>query len=250
MSSAGDQQGANAGRTGLFSTTHWSAVLNAADGSAVGAPEALEKLCRTYWFPLYAYVRRSGHSPEDAQDLTQEFFAILLSKGYLARADCTRGKFRTFLLTSLKNFLTNEWHRAHAAKRGAHVEHLSFDGMEAERLYSHDAAHNLTPEKLYELSWAMALLELVRGRLREEYAAEGKAGRFDAAEQFLPGYQTELTYAEAARRLGVPEGTLKSDVTRLKRRYRDLLRAEIAHTVAEPADVTDELRHLMEVLGG
>ena len=250
MSSAGDQQGAKAGGSGWFNTTHWSVVLNAADGSAAGASEALEKLCRTYWYPLYAYVRRTGHSPEDAQDLTQEFFARFLARNYLARADRRRGKFRTFLLASLKNFLTNEWHRANATKRGAHVTHLSLDAIEAEQLYLKDASHNLTADKLYELSWALALLEHVRARVRQEYVAEGRGERFEAAEQFLPGCQTGLAYAEAARRIGVPEGTLKSDVNRLKRRYRELLRAEIAHTVAEPEGIADELRHLMKVLSG
>lgn len=237
-------------RAQWFSTTHWSVVLSAADGTAPGAHEALEKLCCTYWYPLYAYVRRKGHNPEDAQDLTQEFFARFLEKNYLSRADRQRGKFRTFLLTSLQHFLINEWHRAHAARRGAHAAHLPFDGTEAERLYRLDGAHDLTAEKLYELSWAMSLLEQVRRRVRQEYVAQGRAERFDAAEQFLPGYQTELTYSESARRLGMAEGTLKSDVHRVKQRYRELLRGEIANTVADPGDVADELRHLMKVLGG
>jgi len=233
-----------------FNTTHWSVVLAAGAGSSPNAHEALEKLCRTYWYPLYAYVRRKGHSPEDAQDLTQSFFGHFVEKNSVGRASRQRGKFRTFLLASLKNFLTNEWHRAHAAKRGAHATHISFDATEAEQLYAHDATRDLTAEKIYEQAWALAFLERVRARLREEYAADGRTERFDAAEQFLPGYQTELTYAEAARRLDIPEGTLKSDVNRLKRRYRELLRAEIAHTVAEPEEIADELRHLMKVLSG
>jgi RNA polymerase sigma-70 factor (ECF subfamily) len=233
-----------------FRTTHWSVVLAAGQSSSPGGREALERLCGDYWYPLYAYVRRKGHSPEDAQDLTQEFFARFLGRNYLARADRQRGKFRAFLLTSLKHFLTNEWHRAHAAKRGAHAMHISFDGTEAERLYRLEPAPDLTAESLYELSWAMSLLERVRARVRQEYVAEGRAERFDAAEQFLPGYQTEMTYTEAARQLGTPEGTLKSDVHRVKRRYGELLRAEIANTVAQPADIADELRHLMKVLSG
>jgi RNA polymerase sigma factor (sigma-70 family) len=233
-----------------FATTHWSVVLAAGDSALPRAAEALEQLCRTYWYPLYAYVRRKGHNPEDAQDLTQGFFARFLEKNYVTRAARERGRFRTFLLASVKNFLTNEWHRAHAAKRGAHATYVSFDASEAERLYGLEAAQAVTAEKLYELSWAMSLLERVRARVRQEAVAEGTGKRFDVAEQFLPGAEPELTYAEAAGRLGVPEGTLKSDVNRLKRRYRELLRAEIANTVAHPADVADELRHLMKVLSG
>ncbi len=233
-----------------FRTTHWSVVLATKAADSSQAAEALEKLCGTYWYPLYAYVRRKGYSPEDSEDLTQEFFARFLGKNYLARADRQRGRFRTFLLTSLKNFLANEWHRAHAAKRGSHATHIPFDVTDAERIYRLEPTHDLTAEHLYELSWAMSLLQQARARVRQEYVAENKAERFDAAEQFLPGLESGATYAEAARRLGVPEGTLKSDVHRVKQRYRQLLRAEIANTVAHPADIADELRHLMTVLGG
>src|SRR6266516_4576619 len=180
-----------------FATTHWSVVLTAGDSASPQVAEALEQLCRTYWYPLYAYVRRSGHSPEDGEDLTQAFFARLLEKRQLKSAQRERGKFRSFLLTSLKHFLTNEWHRARAVKRGAGAPHFHFDAVEVEHLYVLEATHDLTAEKLYELSWAMALLEQVRARMRQEYAAEGKAERFDAAEQFLPGEQSKMTYGEA-----------------------------------------------------
>src|SRR6266516_4646194 len=231
-----------------FATTHWSVVLTAGDSALPQAAEALEQLCRTYWYPLYAYVRRSGHDPQDAEDLTQSFFARVLEKKGFQRAQRERGKFRSFLLTSLKHFLTNEWHRARAVKRGGGAPHLHFDAVAAEHLYLLEPTHDLTAEKLYELSWATALLERVRARVRQEYVAEGKAERFDAAEQFLPGEQSKMTYGEASQRLGIPEGTLKSDVHRVKRRYRELLRAEIANTVAGPDDIADELRHLMRVL--
>jgi RNA polymerase sigma-70 factor (ECF subfamily) len=215
-----------------------------------GSREAFGELVRQFEGRIFNFLAQLTGNAHDAQDLTQEFFARFLGRNYLARADRQRGKFRAFLLTSLKHFLTNEWHRAHAAKSGAHAMHISFDGTEAERLYRLEPAPDLTAESLYELSWAMSLLERVRARVRQEYVAEGRAERFDAAEQFLPGYQTEMTYTEAARQLGTPEGTLKSDVHRVKRRYGELLRAEIANTVAQPADIADELRHLMKVLSG
>src|SRR2546426_7970152 len=238
------------GARSLFTTTHWSVVLQAADGSAPGAQEALEKLCRTYWYPLYAYVRRQGHSPEDAQDLTQEFFARLLEKQFFRQARPERGRFRSVLLTSLKHFLINEWHRATARKRGGGHTPVPLDTVLAERLYSREPAHDLAADKLYERGWALALMEQVRTWLRAEYEAEGKAERFEIVEQFFPGAESGSSYVEAARQLGIAEGTLKSDVHRFKQRYRQILRAEIAHTVARPEDVDEELRHLLAVVGG
>ena len=235
---------------GGFHTTHWTVVLAAGDSTSPRAAEALEQLCRTYWYPLYAYIRRSDFSPQDAEDLTQAFFVRLLEHGRLQLAQRDRGKFRTFLLTALKNFLANEWHRARAEKRGGGAPHLAFDSAEGEVLYQLEPAHDLTAEKLYEQSWATALLERVRLRVRQEYAAEGKADRFAAAEQFLPGEDGRKTYGEVAQTLGVPEGTLKSDVHRLKQRYGDLLRAEIMQTVERPEEIAEELRHLMRVLSG
>jgi DNA-directed RNA polymerase specialized sigma24 family protein len=250
MSSAGEHLGKSPADAEWFCTTHWSVVVTAGDSTSAQADEALERLCQTYWFPLYAFIRRKGVSPEDAEDLAQAFFARFLEKKYFRLARRARGKFRTFLLTSLKHFLANEWHRANAVKRGAGAAHLHFDAAEAEHRYLLEPAHELTAEKLYELSWAMSLLDRVRARVRQEYVADGRAERFEMAEQFLPGAESEPSYSEAARRFGVPEGTLKSDVHRLKQRYRELLRAEIANTVARPDDVADELRQLMRVLSG
>src|SRR6266496_402060 len=249
MALADSNQGSS-GKGQCFTTTHWSVVLQAAGGSAPGAQEALEQLCRTYWYPLYAYVRRQGHSPEDAQDLTQEFFARFLEKQIFRQARPERGRFRSFLLTSLKHFLVNEWHRATARKRGGGHTPVPLDTVLAERLYSREPSRDLAADKLYERSWALALLELVRARLRDEYAVEGRSDRFEIVERFLPGEESGLSYVEAARQLGMAEGTLKSDVHRFKQRYRQILRAEIAHTVARPEDVDEELRHLLAVLGG
>ena len=232
-----------------FATTHWSVVLAAGDTASPQADEALEQLCRTYWYPLYAYVRRDGYSPEDAQDLTQAFFERLLGRKSWRQARRERGRFRSFLLTSLKYFLINEWKRRTADKRGGRMPPVSLDALVAERLYGREAADLLTPDRLYERSWALTLLEQARARLKEEYAAQSKSKRFEIAEQYLPGVTSKVSYAEAARQLGIAEGTLKSDVHRLKQRYRELLRAEIANTVATRTEIAEELRHLMDVLG-
>jgi RNA polymerase sigma-70 factor (ECF subfamily) len=224
-------------------------VISAADTSAPGAQAALEELCRTYWYPLYAYVRRQGHSPEDAQDLTQEFFARFLAKKSFQLADRQRGRFRSFLLTTLKHFLVNEWERSTAQKRGGRNPHVPVDTVTGENLYSQDLSHGLTADLVYERNWALALLRRVHDRLRRDYANAGKAERFGQLEPFLPGEKSDLTYAEAARQLGLPEGTVKSEVSRLKKRFGDLLRSEIAHTVSSPDEINDELRHLIKVVG-
>ncbi len=233
----------------LFATTHWSVVLSAADTAAPQGQAALEELCRVYWYPLYTYVRRQGHSSEDAQDLTQEFFARFLARKYFRLADRQRGRFRSFLLTSLKHFLINEWERASAEKRGPRAT-IPIDTVLAESLYSREASNELPADRTYERNWAIATLKRVRDRLEQDYARQGKAERFSQLEKFLPGQRGELTYAEAAALLGVAEGTLKSDVNRLKKRYRELVRAEIASTVASPGEIDDELRYLIVVLSG
>jgi len=210
---------------------------------------ALEQLCRTYWFPLYAHVRRRGYSAEDAQDLTQEFFARLLAKDWLGLADPSRGRFRSFLLASLNHFLANEWHKVRAEKRGGNRTALPFDTVSAELLYHQEPDHALGPEDLYDRTWALQFLDHVRVRLREECVASGKAGRYETLERFLPGEEQAPGYAQVAAQIGLPEGTLKSEVHRLKKRYGELLRQEIAHTVTTPEEIDAELRYLIAVLG-
>jgi DNA-directed RNA polymerase specialized sigma24 family protein len=234
---------------GLFATTHWSVVLAAGGGKDERASEALEELCRAYWYPLYAHVRRRGYSPEDAQDLTQEFFARLLAKEWLSMANARRGRFRSFLLGAFDHFLAKEWARSHCQKRGGNQPHLSFELVAAEELYHLEAGREGNPEAVYERQWALHLLGRVRARLRAEVAAGGKAERFELLEPFLPGGECALSYAEAAARLGLPEGTFKSEVHRFRRRYGELLREEIAHTVVSPEEIDDELRHLITVMG-
>jgi RNA polymerase sigma-70 factor (ECF subfamily) len=232
-----------------FAQTHWSVVLSAQGSDGPKASAALEALCRTYWFPLYGYVRRCGQSPEDAQDLTQEFFARLLQKDWLRAASPARGRFRWFLLASLKHFLANEWDRARAQKRGGGRRLISFDDLDPEKHYALEPTDGLSADKLYDRSWALTMLEKARMRLREEFALAGRADRFEALEQFLPGEESAATYAEVASRLGVAEGTIKSDVSRLRRRYGECLREEVANTVGSLTDLDDELRHMVEALG-
>jgi DNA-directed RNA polymerase specialized sigma24 family protein len=234
---------------GGFATTLWSVVQAAGHDTASAAQPALEQLCRAYWYPLYAHVRRRGYSREDAEDLTQASFTRLLTHESLSVADSSRGRFRCFLLAGLNHFLANEWNKARAEKRGGDRAHLSFDTATGEQLYDREDRRELNPEELYERSWALQFLEHVRARLRHTYAEEGKADRLDALERFLPGEEASPSYAQAAAQLGVPEGTLKADVYRLKRRYGELLREEVAHTVASPEQIDDELRYLIQVLG-
>ena len=232
---------------GVFATTHWSVVLLAGQDSPPGA-EALERLCRTYWYPLYVYVRRQGHSPEDAEDLTQIFFSRLLEKNYFAKADPGRGKFRTFLLGSLKNFLINEWKRAGRLKRGGDLTFLSFDANEAAQRYAGEQIDESNPANAYERQWAVAMIEQVLSILRGEYAVADKAQLFAALKVFVWGDSTSASYAQIAEKLNLTEGTVKVAVHRLRQRFRELLRAEVAHTVAWSEDIDGELRHLIKVL--
>jgi DNA-directed RNA polymerase specialized sigma24 family protein len=234
---------------GVFATTHWSVVLAAGRSEDTQATDALEQLCRAYWYPLYAHVRRRGYSPEDAQDLTQEFFARLLAKQWLSMADERRGRFRSFLLAAFDHFLAKEWVRSHSQKRGGNHPHLSFELVAAEEWYRMGVGREGNPETFYERQWALRLLDRVREQLRAELAASGKADRFELLERFLPGEECALSYAEAAAQLDLPEGTFKSDVHRFRRRYGELLRQEIANTVGNPAEIDDELRHLIAVMG-
>ena len=231
-----------------FVTTHWSVVLTAGRRDTARARDALARLCQTYWHPLYAYVRRVGHSPHDAQDLTQEFFARLLEKNFLAGADESRGRFRSFLLASLKHFLANEWHKAQAQKRGGGQIPLSIDFDAAETAVHFEPADTTTADKIYERRWALTLLDCVLRRLREEFVRDGKEKLFEQLKPTLTEASRSVPYAEIARRLDTTEGAVKVAVHRLRQRYREVLRAEIADTVARPGAVEDELRNLFAAL--
>ena len=233
---------------GVFATTHWSVVLTAGQRELPQAAAALEKLCRAYWYPLYAYVRRRGSGPDDAQDLTQSFFARLLELDLLSRASPQRGRFRSFLLTALQNFLADEHDRANARKRGAGQTLISLDGLDGEARYALEPADNASPDNLFERRWATTVLEQAWTSLEVEYAAEGKADLFRELRRFNSAQESAPGYAEAAGKLGLPENTVKSLVHRMRRRYRSLLRAEIAHTVADPAEIDEEIRYLLRVL--
>ncbi|MGP8198454.1 MAG: RNA polymerase sigma factor [Limisphaerales bacterium] len=232
-----------------FAITRWSVVLAAGRSETTNAHAALEELCRVYWYPLYAYVRRRGHSPEDAQDLTQEFFARLLEHKWVARADRQRGRFRSFLLSAMSYFLSDEWDKARAQKRGGGVTPVPLQFDTAETRYGHEPADQVTPEQTYERRWALALLEEVLRKLRLEYEEAGRTELFTALHPCLVGERAGLPYKEVAAKLDMSEGAVKSAVHRLRGRYRELLRHEIAQTVAEPGEVDEELRHLFVVLG-
>jgi RNA polymerase sigma factor (sigma-70 family) len=233
-----------------FATTHWSAVLAAGDPTTPLAAAALEELCRAYWYPLYAYIRRRGHAPEEAQDLTQDFFVQLLRKNYPARADRAKGKFRTFLLHALNQFLADQRERAAALKRGGDQRFISLDQASGEDRYRLEVPDEMTPDKLFERRWAQMILDRALVRLREEFVADGKEAAYEVLKAFEPGEQSALSYAEAAVRLGVSESAVKSLIHRLRERHRQLLREEVAHTVPTVADIDEELRYLVSVLRG
>jgi RNA polymerase sigma-70 factor (ECF subfamily) len=231
-----------------FLTTHWSLILAARDRAEPGADDALGSLCALYWYPLYAYVRRRGHGADEAHDLTQEFFARVLEKDFLAGVDRGKGKFRSFLLAACNHFLANERDRARARKRGGGRPVLSLDAADAEGRYRAEPAGGLTPEKLFERRWAMALLQQVMARLREEFEAKGKGQLFDRLRGFLVG-EKGGGYRGAADELGLSEGAVKVTVHRLRQRYRELLHEEIGRTVDAPERIDEEVRHLFAALG-
>jgi RNA polymerase sigma factor (sigma-70 family) len=233
-----------------FTTTHWSVVLAAGDSSAPGVQEALEKLCHAYWYPLYAFIRRQGYIPHDAQDSIQDFFAWLIEHKHLRVADVERGKFRSFLLATLKHFLSDERKKARAQKRGGGQELLSLDAQTAEDRYDLEPATELTPETIFERRWALTVLEHTVARLRQEYVAADRAELFEELKHFQPGEEVVRSYAEVALRLGLTESAVKSAIYRLRQRHGDLLREEIAHTVATPAEVDEEIRYLIAVMAG
>jgi RNA polymerase sigma-70 factor (ECF subfamily) len=231
-----------------FVTTHWSVVRQAGQAGSPAGIEALEQLCQLYWYPLYVFVRRKGHSAEDAQDLTQEFLARFLERQYVALADQSRGKFRTFLLRSMEHFLINEWTKARTAKRGGMQQVISWDEMEAEKRYQAEPAIDSAPDKIFEKRWAMSLLETALARLQGEFSAPEKREMFEALKGCVWGEEAAASYQEIAAQLRMAEGAVKGAVHRLRQRYRELLRAEVALTVATSSEVDEELRYLATVL--
>lgn len=232
-----------------FVTTQWSVVLTAGRSDTTRAQDALARLCQTYWHPLYAYIRRRGRSPEDAEDLTQGFFAHLLEHKAVATVSPDKGRFRSFLLASLNHFLSDEWDKARAQRRGA-GKVISLDTESAETWLRQQPAETLTPERAFELRWAITLLEQVYRKLEAEHRQQGKAELFDTLRTTLAGPGNSAPYAELGLRLGLNEGAVKVAVHRLRQRYRAILRDSIAETVASDAEVEEELRYLMRVLAG
>jgi RNA polymerase sigma factor (sigma-70 family) len=230
-----------------FATTHWSVVLTAQDESPA-AQEALEKLCRTYWRPIFSFVRRQGVGPEEAEDLTQGFFLLLLERRDLSAVRKEKGRLRSYLLVSLKHFLADQRRRAMAIKRGKGQRLIAFEELRANERADMEPADPLTAERIYERRWAATLLEQVLRRLKDEYSAAGNAALFDWLKQLLPDEPGAASQADIAAKLGMAENAVRQAFHRFRQRYQLLLRGEIAHTVATPSDIEDELRHLISVL--
>ncbi len=240
---------AAAGQQGgvAFTTTHWSVVLTA-QGESPAAEEALEKLCRMYWRPIYSFVRRQGVAPEEAEDLTQGFFAQLLERGSLSAVRKEKGRLRSYLLGALKYFLTDEQRRAMAIKRGKGQRLIPLEELRSENRVEMEPADPVTAEMIYERRWALTVLEQVLDRLKNEYRTAGNAALFDSLKQLLPDEPGSPSQAEIAAHLGMTENALRQAFYRFRQRYQSLLREEIAHTVATPGDIEDELRHLIAVV--
>jgi RNA polymerase sigma-70 factor (ECF subfamily) len=230
----------------VFPNTRWSAVLATREASPESA-EALEVLCRAYWYPLYAFVRRSGHSAHDAQDLTQEFFRRLLEKRWLDSADPDKGKLRTFLVVALKHFMAKEWRRVSAQRRGGGQSQVQFDTVFAESRYAADAL-SLAADETFDRQWALTLLDLTVNRLRDDFAALGKAGDFETLKHCLMADRGAINYAAVAQHLEVNEGAARVAVHRLRKRFRDIYREEISRTLSQGADLDEELHHLAAAL--
>lgn len=236
-------------RNGIFNTTHWSLVLNAGcAGRSLTSEQALETLCRDYWPPIFSWVRRSGRTREEAEDLTQEFFASLLRYDSFARVDPQRGRFRSFLLASLKHFLSNQWHRDRAQKRGGGRPVYSLDlvpGIEWEAL---EALTATTPEEAFDRSWAQTVLARVVERLRHEYESASQGKRFAVLKVYLLAGEAPVPYLRSAQLLGLSESAVKSAIFKLRKRYGEMLRSEISQTLSDPSEVDDEIRHLLQAL--
>lgn len=243
-------QSSPAGGANRFHTTRWSVVLLSAQSQAAGCKEAFAELCRLYWYPLYGFIRHRGYSAEDAQDLAQGFFLHLIERKTLRRVDRSKGKFRSFLLASLQNYLSNEAERARCLKRGGKAEIVYLDIEGAEERYSLEPLETLTPEKVFDARWAMALLGEATSRLSREYMAQGKTTTFEALNAFLdPINSKELpTYEDVADRLKISVGSVKTLIHRLRKRYTAFVREEISRTVSDSADVDEEIHQLCEAL--
>jgi RNA polymerase sigma-70 factor (ECF subfamily) len=224
-------------------------VLSAQDKESPHSAAALESLCRAYWYPLYAYARRTGQQPADAEDLTQGFFAKLLEKDYLRSATSEKGRFRAFLLVAFKRFMAGEWGREHSLKRGGFIPLLSIDQDAAESRFAVEPFHQVQPDVLFDRQWAATLLERTMGQLQEEYVTSGRAKLFEYLQNSLAGEESALRYADIAVRLNLTEPAVKMAIYRLRARYREILRAEIAHTVSGPEQIEEEIRHLFSAFG-
>lgn len=232
----------------VFVTTHWSVVLAAGRNDTTRARDALSRLCQTYWYPLYAYVRRRGYSPHDAQDLTQEFFARLLENQSLGKADPERGRFRSFILVSMNHFLSSQWKKGMAQRRGGGCPNLSLDWAAAEERFDLEPSTHAAPDKLFEKQWAVTLLGEVLNRLEQEYQQAGKTELFAALKETLLGLRESQPYRELGMELGMNENAVKVAVHRLRKRYRELIRSEIANTLDREGELEAEMKHLCKVL--
>lgn len=231
-----------------FPPTRWSLVLAARQRPSPASADALEAVCRAYWYPLYAYVRRCGSSPHDAQDLTQEFFRLLLEKRWLDQADRGKGRLRTFLITALKHFMAKEWRRQSAQKRGGRQDCIPMDTEFAESRYATDATGTAAADEVFDRQWALTLLELAMGRLQDEFASAGRTADFAVLKEFLTVSHAAINYQSAAARLKISEGNARVAVHRLRKRFRELYREEISQTLPAGADLDAELRHLANAL--
>ena len=243
-------QAANESSAQWFATTHWSQVVSAGQPDSSRAPAALEKLCQAYWKPLYSYVRRQGHGPADAQDLTQAFFARFLEKNLWSRANPQKGRFRSFLLTVLRHFLADERDRVRTVKRGGGFAFISFDEKAGEQCFLEGLGENLSGEEQFDRQWASTVLEQARARLRQECIATGKSGLFERVNLTDAPNTNSMSYEAVAQELGMSVSAIKSAVSRLRSRYGELVREEVAHTVSSPAEIDAEIRHLLSVVGG
>lgn len=231
-------------RESVFTTTHWSVVLSAQDKDSSNSARALESLCRAYWYPLYAFARRAGRNPADAEDLTQGFFARLMEKDYLKSAARDKGRFRTFLLVAFKRYSADEWDRQHAQKRGGFAPIISIDQQLAESRFASEPSHQLQPDVLFDRQWASTLLERTLAQLQSEYVNTGRAKLFELLGGCLAGDESALPYAQIAARLDLTEAAVKMAVHRLRARYRSILSAEVAQTVSSRDEAAEEIRHL------